>query len=147
MVVTSTGWCPRWSSRRSDVDTTGEVWTRSTRRREGSGHDGPMSGEETVGVWSPWRLNADAVAEALVHEGVPATSVDDPSAVAGLLVGGVVDPQGVELLEARRRAGRLTVVWGGTLPPPGVTMLRASGAAAYVSAPRRGRSPRHRCPR
>ncbi len=87
-----------------------------------------------MAVWSPWRLHADAVADALVDEGVPAVTVDDPSAVEGLLVAGAVDPAGVELLQGRRLAGRPTIVWGGTLPPPRIATLRASGAAGYVSS-------------
>lgn len=87
-----------------------------------------------MAVWSPWFLHADAVADALVDEGVPAVAVGDPSTVGGLLVAGAVDPKGVELLQDRRQAGRPTIVWGGTLPPPRVAILRASGATAYVSS-------------
>lgn len=93
-----------------------------------------MSGEGAVAVWSTWRLHADAVAEALVDEGVPAVPVEEPVTVTGLLVAGAVDPNGTELLESRRLAGRSTIVWGGTLPPPRVAILRASGAAAYLSS-------------
>ena len=87
-----------------------------------------------MAVWSPWRLHADAVADALVDEGLSAAAVEDPAPVDGLLVAGAVDPDGVELLQGRRQAGRRTIVWGGTLPPPRVAILRASGAAAYVSS-------------
>lgn len=93
-----------------------------------------MSEDLSVAVWSTWRLHADAVVDALVHEGVHAARVEDPVAVTGLLVAGAVDPNGTELLERRRRAGRVTIVWGGTLPPPRIATLRASGAAAYLSA-------------
>lgn len=95
---------------------------------------GPMAGEGRVAVWSTWRLHADAVVDALVHEGLDALRVEDPAGVAGLLVAGAVDPGGTGLLEERRRAGRVTIVWGGTLPPPRIATLRASGAAAYLSA-------------
>lgn len=92
-----------------------------------------MSGEGAVAVWSSWRLHADAVVSALAGEKVHAATVEDPDDVSGLLVASAVVPDAVDLVARRQHEGRLTIVWGGTLPPPRVAALRAAGAAAYVS--------------
>ncbi|WP_114202819.1 helix-turn-helix transcriptional regulator [Janibacter anophelis] len=92
-----------------------------------------MTSPPAVAVWSPWRLHADAVTLVLTEHGISSEVVDDPVATAGLLVAELVGAGDLDVLEARRRGDRPTVVWGGTLPEPRVAALRDAGAAAYVS--------------
>lgn len=91
-----------------------------------------MPPSPVVCVWSPWPLHADAVAEVLREGGVPAGVVPSSGAVPGLLVAEAIRFDDLGLVRARARAGRSTVVWGGTLPVPRVAALRVAGAAAYV---------------
>lgn len=86
-----------------------------------------------VSVWSPWRLYADSVVVVLDEHGIRAQVVDDPVAAAGLLVASAVSADHGLLVSERARAGRATIVWGGTLPPPRIAALRDAGALAYVS--------------
>lgn len=92
-----------------------------------------MFPEPVVSVWSRWRLHADAVTSVLVAGGVDARTADEYHDVDGLLVGGALLPDLMDLLEERRAKGRPTVVWGGVLPSPRVEALRRAGAAAYLS--------------
>lgn len=92
-----------------------------------------MTTGSSVAVWSPWALHADALAVGLVEAGGQAVVVDDPGAAPGVLVATVVAPDLVDVLAHRHRAGRATVVWGGTLGASRVTDLLEDGAAAYVS--------------
>lgn len=85
-----------------------------------------------VAVWARWQLDADCLVEVLGDSGVRAEVVVDPVAYEGLLVAMAVLQEDLPVLEARERAGRPTVVWGGTLPVPRVAQLREAGAAAYV---------------
>lgn len=87
----------------------------------------------TVSVWTPWRLHADALVAALEDHELAAVVVDEPLTPAGLLVAGAVGPDHGTVVGERRRRGRPTIVWGGTLPSPRVAALRAAGAAGYVS--------------
>lgn len=91
-----------------------------------------MSPESSVAVWSAWRLHADAVVAALAARGVRASATDEPVGAEGLLVADAVAPDLPTVLGHRRRDGRATVVWGGTLPIPRVVALREAGADAYV---------------
>ncbi|MDN5717713.1 MAG: LuxR C-terminal-related transcriptional regulator [Janibacter sp.] len=92
-----------------------------------------MSLPSKVSVWSPWRLHADAMVLVLMEHDIPAEFVDECSAAPGLLVAELVGRDDLHLVEARRREGLPTVVWGGTLPAPRVAALRDAGASAYVT--------------
>lgn len=131
--ATWTGTSPDLSSCRSAVVTTGEVWTRSKRSRDNIGHDAPMTSVASVAVWAAWRLHADALVSIMEAEGLPVRLADDPVAARGLLVAGAALHDHTTLLEHRRRGGRSTIIWGGTLPVPRVDALREAGAAAYVT--------------
>ena len=92
-----------------------------------------MSVLPVVSVWSPWRLHADSVVVVLDEHGIRAQVVDDPVAAAGLLVASAMAADQGQLLRERASAGRSTILWGGTLPPPRIAELRDAGALAYVS--------------
>ncbi|WP_157074827.1 hypothetical protein [Janibacter limosus] len=86
-----------------------------------------------VSVWSRWRLHADAVVSVLTDHEIAAEVAGDPWGVPGVLVAELVAGEDLRLLTGRRREGRPTVVWGGTLPVPRVAALRDAGASAYVT--------------
>lgn len=85
-------------------------------------------------MWSAWRLHADALAATLQDAGEPTIVVGGPDDAAGILVAAVDAPDLVAVVRRRSADGRDTVVWGGTLSPARVAVLRAAGARGYVSA-------------
>lgn len=84
-------------------------------------------------MWSPWPLHADALVVALAEAGERAAVVDDPVGAARVLVADVAGRDLTAVLGRRRRGGRSTLVWGGTLDRARVAALSAAGASAYVS--------------
>ncbi|NYF97637.1 LuxR C-terminal-related transcriptional regulator [Janibacter cremeus] len=86
-----------------------------------------------LAVWSSSPLHADSLVTVLQQAGERVGVIVEPNGAEGVLVATVETPGLGGVLRRRSRAGRQTIVWGGTLPVGRVAALRDAGASAYVS--------------